>query len=280
MNYIRDTRKRKKEKKNKIIIGIIMLVCIIISIYLLAILKVPFLSSLSSSVVHGIDSLFSSIGGVIKDGTSYFGNVSKLKQELDEKTQELEKEKQLQVELDALVVENEDLKKLLKIEEKYNHFTKIYANVITRSYDNWNETFEINKGLKDGIEVRQTVISENGLVGYISAVGENTSTVTTILDPGTSVSIEISNINKLALIKGDFSLMSRSQVRLVNIPIDTELTEGEKIYTSGIGGLYKKGIPIGVIKSIKNKKNEIDRYAIVETFVEFESLDMVGVIIK
>lgn len=280
MNYIRDTRKRKKEKKNKIMIGIIMLVCIIISIYLLAILKVPVLSSLSSSVVTFVDSITTSTSGFIKEGTSYFGNVKKLKEQLVSKDKELEKAKQLKVELDALIVENNDLKELLKIEENYNHFTKVYANVITRSYDNWNETFDINKGSKDGIELRQTVISATGLVGYISAVEESTSTVTTILDPSTSVSVEISNINKLALIKGDFSLMDNSQVRLVNIPIDTELTEGEKIYTSGIGGLYKKGIPIGIIKSVKNKKNEIDRYAIVETFVELDSLDMVGVIIK
>jgi len=281
MNYIRGTRKsRRKEKKNKIIIGIIMLACIIISIYLLAILNIPVLSNISSSIVTGIDSVISSIGGTLKNGTSYFGNVNKLKQELELKEQELAKEKQLQVEIDTLIVENNDLKKLLKIEENYNHFTKVYANIITRSYDNWNETFDINKGTKDGIELRQTVISEKGLVGYISAVEENTSTVTTILDPSTSVSVEISNINMLALIKGDFGLMSNSEVKLVNIPIDTELTEGEKIYTSGIGGLYKKGIPIGVIKTVKNKKNEIDRYAIVETFVSLDSLDMVSVIIK
>jgi len=281
MNYIRDTRKhRRKEKKNKIIIGIIMLVCIIISIYLLAILKIPVLSNISSGIVTSIDSIVSSISGVFKSGTSYFGNVSSLKQELELKEQELEKMEQLQVELDALVVENNDLKELLKIEDNYNHFTKVYAKVITRSYENWNETFDINKGIKDGIKLRQTVIAEKGLVGYISAVNENTSTVTTILDPSTSVSVEISNINMLALIKGDFNLMQSSEVKLVNIPIDTELTEGEKIYTSGIGGLYKKGIPIGIIKTVKNKKNEIDRYAIVETFVSLDSLDMVGVIIK
>ena len=280
MNYIRKTRKTKKERTNKIIIGIIMLVCVVISIYLLAILKVPFLSKISSSVLYGIDSIISSIVGFFKEGTSYFGNVSKLKQELDVKDKELEELKQLQVEIDALIVENNDLKELLRIEEGYNHFTKVYANVITRNYDDWNESFEINKGSKDGIELRQTVIAEDGLVGYISSVEENTSTVSTILAPTTSVSVEISNINKLALIKGDFSLMANSCVRLVNIPIDTELTEGEKIYTAGIGGLYKKGIPIGVIKVVKNKKNDMDRYAIVETFVNMESLDMVGVIVK
>ena len=123
MNYIRDTRKkRRRDNKNKIIIGIIMLVCIIISIYLLAILKVPVLSSLSSSVVTGVDSVISSIGGVFKQGTSYFGNVSKLKEQLELKEKELEQAKSLQVEVDRLIVENNDLKELLKIDEKYNHF--------------------------------------------------------------------------------------------------------------------------------------------------------------
>ena len=280
MNYMRDAKQRRKEKKNKLLIGIITCVCVIISIYLLAILKVPFMTKVSSAVVGFVDGVTGTIVGVFKDGTSFFGNTKKLNKKIEELEEELAKAKQLQVELDALEVENEDLRELLKIEENYSHFEKVYANIVSRNYETWNETFVINKGSKDGIEKRQTVIAEQGLVGYISEVNETTSVVTTILEPGTSVSVQISNINKLALIKGEYNLTGSHTVKLVNIPIDTELAEGEKVYTTGIGGLYKKGIPVGIIKSIKNRKNEIDRYAIVETFVNLDSLDMVGIIVK
>ncbi len=275
MNYM---ARKKRRQGNKTIIGIIIAISIIVSIYLLSLIKIPFVSSLSSKVVYGIDATLGAITGFISQGTSYFGNTKKLNEKVTSLERELEQAKIDMQEISVLEKENEELKELLNIKEGYNHFKKIYANVITRSYDNWNETFVINKGLVDGIKEKQTVIAAEGLVGYISQVEQNTSIVTTILDDTSAVSVEISNINKLALIKGDYSLKSKGQLKLVNIPIDTELAEGETIYSSGIGELYKKGIPVGIILEVISKKNDIDRYAIVDALVDIESIDTVAII--
>lgn len=272
--------RRKRKQSNKVIIGIIIAVCIIISIYLLSIIRVPLVSTLSSKILYGIDATISSISGVITQGTSYFGNMKKLNEKVSALEKQLEETKISMQEINVLEVENKDLKKLLSIKEKYRHFEKVYAKVITRSYDNWSEEFVIDKGSIDGIKEKQTVIAAEGLVGYISKVEEKTSTVTTILDPSSAVSIEISNINALALIKGDYSLKSKGQVKLTNIPIDTELTEGETVYSSGIGELYKKGIPVGTIKEVISRKNDIDRYGIIDIFVNIDSLSLVGIIIN
>lgn len=277
MNYM---GRKKTRQNNKVIIGIIIAVGIIVSIYLLSIINIPYLSTLSSKIVYGIDAAFGSISGVITEGTSYFGNTKKLNEKVAALEKELEETKIAMQEINVLEKENSDLKELLNIEEKYSHFEKVYANVITRSYDNWSETFVINKGSKDGIKEKQTVIAESGLIGYISYVEENTSIVTTILDPNSAVSVEISNINKLALVKGDFSLKSKGELKLTNIPIDTEVSVGETIYSSGIGELYKKGIPVGTITEIVSKKNDIDRYGIVDVFVDIDSISLVGVIIN
>lgn len=278
MSYI--SRHKRKKNSNKVIIGIIITVGIIISICLLSWIKIPFLSDLSSTIVYGIDSIIGSISGVFTEGTSYFENTKKLNEKIANLETELAQAKIDMQEINVLQKENEDLKELLNIKEKYNHFEKVYASVITRTLDNWNETFVINKGLKDGIKEKQTVIAAKGLVGYISSVEENTSTVTTILDTSSAVSIEISNINKLAIVKGDYSLKDSGKLKLTNIPIDTELAKGETVYSSGIGELYKKGIPVGSISEIVNKKNDIDRYGIVDIFVDIDSLSMVAVIIN
>ena len=277
MNYM---ARKKKKQPNKAIIGIIIAIGIIVSIYLLSIIKIPFLSVLSSKIIYGIDAALGSISGVITSGTSYFGNTKKLNEKIQALEKELEEAKISIQEINVLKTENNDLKELLNIKEQYNHFEKVYANIISRSYDNWNETFVINKGLRDGIKEKQTVISADGLVGYISKVEEKISVVTTILDPTSAVSVKISNINALALVKGDFSLKSKGQLKLINIPIDTELSIEETIYSSGIGEVYKKGIPVGTITEVVSKKNDIDRYAIVDVFVDIDSLDVVGIIIN
>ena len=238
MNYI--ARKKRRQKNNKIYIGIVIAIGLIISIYLLSILKIPLFSKVSSTILYSVDAAFSSVTGVIKDGTGFFGNVKKLNNKIEELEGELEKSKIELQEMEVLKVENNDLKELLKIDEQFNHFDKVYANIITRSYDNWSETFVINKGKSDGIQEKQTVISKDGLVGYISHVEEKTAVVTTILDTSSAVSVEISNINALALVKGDSVLKDKGEIKLVNIPIDTELAVDESVYSSGIGELYKK----------------------------------------
>ena len=272
--------RQKRKQSNKVVIGIIIAICIVISICLLSLINIPIISSLSSKILYGVDATISSVSGLITQGVSYFGNTKKLNGKIAVLEKELEQTKISMQEINVLEVENQDLKALLNIKEKYNHFEKIYAFVVTRSYDNWNETFVINKGSAHGLKEKQTVIAAEGLVGYISSVEENTSIVTTILDPNSAVSIEISNINKLALVKGDFSLKNKGKLKLTNIPIDTEVTVGETVYSSGIGELYKKGIPVGKVTEIISKKNDIDRYGIVDVFVDIESIDMVGVIVN
>ena len=228
----------------------------------------------------GIDVVISSISGVIKNGTSYFGNVQTLKEDNDSLNKKIEELEFKILELEKIEIENNDLREALEIDEKYNHFNKIYANIILRDYSNWNETFTINKGAKDGIKLKQTVISSKGLVGFVSEVTPNNSIVTTIMNPNTAVSVEIATINELALVKGDFDLKDKGQMKLTNIPINSELSVGEKIYTTGIGTMYEKGLVIGEIKEIVNKKNDIDRYAIVEPYTDFYALDFVAVIVE
>ena len=277
MSYI---SRKKRNKPNKIVIGIIIAFCIIISIYLLSIIKVPLLSNVSNAIIYSLDGALNSVMGVLTEGTSYFGNTKKLKEQVKELEKQLDEVNVVKNELNVLKVENDDLRKLLTIKEKYNHFELKYANIITRSYDNWNDTFIINKGKKDGIEEKQTVVATEGLVGYIAEVRENTSVVTTILDTKSSVSVKISDVNALGLIKGEFSLKDQGKLKLVNIPIDTEISGNETVYSTGIGMLYKKGIPIGTISKVVSKKNNIDRYAIVDVFVDISSLDMVGIIVN
>ncbi len=112
----------------------------------------------------------------------------------------------------------------------------------------------------------------------MSQVTNSTSVVTTILDPNTSVSVEISTVNALALAKGDFDLKDNNQMKLTNLPISTELSVGEKVYTSGIGTMYEKGLVIGEISEVVNSKNSIDRYGIIKPYVDFSSLDFVAII--
>ncbi|MNI64916.1 rod shape-determining protein MreC [compost metagenome] len=95
-----------------------------------------------------------------------------------------------------------------------------------------------------------------------------------------SVSVNISTINEPAILRGDLELKSNNKLKLTYIPIGTELSIGDMLYTSGLGSIYPNGIPVGKVVEVINKKNDIDRYAIVETSVNIRTISEVGIIIN
>lgn len=278
MNYINLSNKRKKKKKTFAII--VWIVIIIVLFVLFSKINIPGISNVSGKVTGVIGDSFAAIGGFFEDGFSYFGNVKNIKKENNKLEKKIEELEYKLLETEMIKADNESLRDKLEIKDRYNHFELVYADIVVKNYDNFDETFVINKGSKDGLKLKQIVITKDGLLGHVSSVSKETSVVTTILDPNMSVGVEIASVNKNALVKGDFSLKNEAKLKLTYIPIDTEVSVSEIVYTSGIGGVYPKGIPVGTIEKVINKKNEIDRYAIVKPLVDINNVTSVGIIIN
>jgi rod shape-determining protein MreC len=120
------------------------------------------------------------------------------------------------------------------------------------------------------------VIAEEGLVGHIISVTESTAKVQTIVDTASTISCTISNSNDSLIARG--TLDKESNLKATYIPTDATILEGDKIETSGLGGIYPRGIYIGTVKKVESTKNITDRYAIIQTAVDFQKLDTVLVI--
>ena len=190
--------------------------------------------------------------------------------------EENEKLKQSLRELEIIKSENNTLKEYVNLKEKYNEFQTVPAYVINKDISNYNDTIIINVGSKDGVEINMPVISEKGLVGHIISVTESTAKVETIIDTASTISCVITTSRDMLIARG--TLNSSSTLKATYIPTNATILEGDKIETSGLGGIYPKGIHIGTIKQVVNTKNITDRYAIIETAVNFEKLETVLVI--
>ncbi len=194
-------------------------------------------------------------------------------EKLKQKNSELEQSLR---ELEIIKSENNTLKEYVNLKEKYNEFQTVPAYVINKDISNYNDTIIINVGSKDGVEVNMPVISEKGLVGHIISVTESTAKVETIIDTASTISCVITTSRDMVIARG--TLNSSSTLKATYIPTNATILEGDKIETSGLGGIYPKGIHIGTIKQVVNTKNITDRYAIIETAVNFEKLETVLVI--
>ena len=267
-----------KNKKNGII-GIIITIVILILIVIFTnnnINKISIIENICNIFVMPIQNGFTYLKNKISGNDSFFTDMDNLKSENEElKKRNSELEQSLR-ELEIIKAENETLKEYVNLKEKYEEYDTIPADVINRDISNYSSTIIINVGSNDGIEEDMTVIADSGLVGHIISVTPTTAKVQTIIDTGTAVTSKISTTEDTIIVQG--TLDDKSTLKATFIPTDAVVLQGDSIETSGIGGIYPKGIHIGSIKEVINTSNPINRYAIVETAVNFTKLTTVLVI--
>ena len=212
----------------------------------------------------------------ISGNSTFFSDINNLKNEnkvLKEKNSELEQSLR---ELENIKTENATLKEYLNLTEKYGEYKTIPGYVINKDISNYSKTLIINIGKKDGVEENMTVIGDKGLVGHVISVTDNSAKVQTIIDTASSVSCSMSTTNESIVCKG--TLDNESLLKAMYIPTDCNVVQGDSIETSGIGGIYPKGIHVGTIKKVTNTQNMIDRYALIEPAMDFNTIGTILVI--
>ncbi len=261
------------------IIGIIITIIILILVVILSNIDVKnmsYIENVFNSFVMPIQNGLTYLKNKIEGNDSFFTDISKLQEENEElKKKNSELEQSLR-ELEIIKSENETLKEYVNLKDKYQNYKTIPAYIINKDITNYNETVVINVGEKDGIKPNMTVIADKGLVGHVISTTATTAKVQTIIDTASSVSSTISTSREAIIVTG--TLEKESTLKATYIPTDATILENDKVETSGIGGIYPKGITIGTIKEVVNAKNITERYAYVETAVDFKKIETVLVI--
>ncbi len=152
----------------------------------------------------------------------------------------------LQVQRDEEIrLENKRLKRLLHVKERQHSIVAV-ARVISSGLRKWPAIILINKGKKDGIKKDMTVRTADGLVGKIVEVMPEYSRVLLLTDPGFSASVRIQSTRTEAIITG----RGDGRCILKYLPKEEPLERGQLLVTSGLDGIFPKGIPVGYIDSI------------------------------
>jgi len=212
----------------------------------------------------------------IKGNDSFFIEVENVKKENEELKKENAELQQALREFEIIKSENESLKEYVNLKDKYSNLETVPADVIQKDISNYSKFITINVGKNDGVDAKMPVIADKGLVGYVVSVTDNSAKVQTIIDTSSATSGTMSTTRDSIVVKGIID--SNNTLKATYIPVDTALLEGDVVDTSGLGGIYPKGIHIGKIKEVVNTKNITDRYGVVETAVDFNKLETVLVI--
>ncbi|MCL6610528.1 MAG: rod shape-determining protein MreC [Peptococcaceae bacterium] len=175
--------------------------------------------------------------------------------------------------------ENERLKKLLDFKTvvaPVMGYDLAAASVIGREPGNWFGIITINKGAGDGLKPNMVVVNDQGLIGRITSVSSHTAEVLLITDPRSGVAALIQENRAPGMVEGVAS--SPGRVRMVHVPIGTQVNKGQVVVTSGFGSLYPKGIPVGQVMEADREPSGLFMSAMILPFVDFNRLEEVMVI--
>jgi len=177
----------------------------------------------------------------------------------------------------AVAQENDQLRALLGW-QRQTPWTLKLANVVMRDPANWWRTVQIDLGSRDGIRENLPVLTASGLVGRVSSVSYTHAQVVLIGDPNCKVSAVVENPAHDMGIISPGGPLDNAFVGLSYLSGSANLQAGQNVITSGLGGVFPKGIPIGQIADARPVEFGLYTEARVKLLVNLGSLEQVWVL--
>lgn len=209
---------------------------------------------------------FGALGNIAQNATASSETLSELKKRNEELTAQV-------AELSEAQETAERLEKLVGLKSTYS-LESTAARIIGSTGDAWTDSVIIDKGSASGFEVGMPVCSSGGVIGQIIEVSANTSTVRLITDDQSGVSAMIQGSRAQGVLQGQ----ADGTLRLEYVVSDAEVATGDIVITSGIGGTFPKGLPLGTVASIDRAPNAVYYTIVVRAASSAESNEEVLVI--
>ncbi len=183
-------------------------------------------------------------------------------------------------ELTNLRAENERLRELLNYTDTVEGYSFVTAPVIGRSQGIWFNEFSVGAGRNQGVAENMAVINGSGLVGMVTSVSANSCKVTGIIDSTSDVSVIVERTRDYGFVRGILEAgSSGDMMELYYLPTGNDLVPGDIIVTSGIDGIFPRGITVGsVVEVSRTSEDAEDRDALVQPAVDFLRLEEVMIL--
>src|SRR4051794_37146222 len=171
--------------------------------------------------------------------------------------------------------ENLRLRKLLHFEEKFN-IQSVTARVIAKDVSTEFRSLRLNRGEDAGIRRNMAVVTDEGIVGRVLRTTRNTADVVTILDLLSAVDSIVERSRARGIVEG--LIDDACQLKFVLRTDDIQL--GDILISSGLGGIFPKGVAVGTVSKINRKSFGITQEVEVHPSVDFSKLEEVLVVLN
>jgi rod shape-determining protein MreC len=202
-----------------------------------------------------------------------------LLQEINRLQQENQDLRVQQLQATETAAENAQLRDQLRWQRQAPWRVKL-ANVILRDPANWWRTVEIDLGSQDGVKADLPVLTSEGLVGRVSSVWSNHSQVVLIGDPMCKVSALVDNQAHDVGVVNAAGVLDNTLADLTYLSGTAVLKPGQGVVTSGLGGVFPKGIPIGRVVDFRQAEFGLYSEARIKLWANLGTLEQVWVLFR
>lgn len=202
---------------------------------------------------------------------TYRSENEELKQELAEYRRKLADYDDMKKKVDAY-------EEFYGVKQKNKDFEFCYGTVISKDAVDAYDSFVLNVGTGDGVEVGDPVIYGEYVVGIVKKATYSSCVVYSVLDPRVNIGAYESGTKEYGYVNGDDDLYESGLCKLVGLDSSTSVVSGGVVCTSGAGGVFPSGLIIGEVEAVKNDDVSAAYYAEVKPFADFGKVTDVFVI--
>jgi len=154
--------------------------------------------------------------------------------------------------LRTLQEENRDLRALLAASERLKEKITL-AELMDVNLDRDNHRVSVGRGIRDGVYVGQAVIDDQGVIGQVTEVMPLSSIIVLITDPGHALPVQVERNGLRTVVHGTGSV---SLLRVPFLNQNSDITVGDVLISSGMGGRFPNGYPVAVVSDVKVIEDE------------------------
>lgn len=224
------------------------------------------------AVVRPVQAILRATGNWLSDFGYGLRHGRRLRQENERLRQQIEALQTNLLAYEELRQENERLRRLLNYVQKQST-RPIVARVIAIQPSAYFHTLIVDRGRAAGVRPQMVAVTTQGLVGLVYTATEKTAHVLLLTDPKASVGARVQRAQSRAV--GVCRGKGEDYLLLTFLSKDADVRVGDTVVTSGLGGVYPAGIPIGVVEQVREDLQAGMREARVKPFVDFLKLEEV-----
>ncbi|MAF26687.1 MAG: rod shape-determining protein MreC [Gemmatimonadota bacterium] len=211
--------------------------------------------------------------GPVQSGLSFVGGLVGLRSENDSLRTDLAQASLRIAALREDAREGDRLREMLALRDRSTHGL-LAARVVAVEADRTGDDLRIDKGERDGVRRNLAVVTPSGLAGAVATVGPRTSLVRPLAGPQCQVSVRLSGVRAEGILRWD----RFDGLRVTFLPARAAVEVGEEVITTGYGGVFPAGIPVGRVRSVESSPGDGTLRVSVEPAVDFSRLEEVFVV--